>query len=79
MKASDFLKREVLKAIKNNKNEDGWCYLTGEEIGRKIGWCASSVNTAIRELEGENLILNQIFKRSKAYKVSRKLKVKGEA
>lgn len=65
MKTSAFLKREVLKTIKNNQNENGWCYLTSEKIGCKTRWCAFSVNTAIRELEQENLILNQIFKRSK--------------
>ena len=47
---SSELKTRVFKKIKNSLNENGFCDLTGKEIGEEIAYSSTVVNFCIRSL-----------------------------
>lgn len=71
------LKYSLLKAIKENSNNDGWCTLTGEKLSELVFYNASNVNKTIRELQKEKIIVVQYFKERGHYRLTRKIKVVG--
>lgn len=71
------LKYSLLKAIKENSNNDGWCTLTGEKLSELVFYNASNVNKTIRELQKEKIIVVQYFKERGRYRLTRKIKVVG--
>lgn len=71
------LKYSLLKAIKENSNNDGWCTLTGEKLSELVFYNASNVNKTIRELQKEKIIVVKYFKERGHYRLTRKIKVVG--
>lgn len=71
------LKCSLLKVIKENSNENGWCTLNGEKLSELVYYNASNVNKAIRELQKEKIVVVQYFKERGHYRLTRKIKVVG--
>ena len=53
---SSELKTRVFKKIKNSLNENGFCDLTGKEIGEEIAYSSTVVNFCIRSLVDKDIL-----------------------
>lgn len=53
---SSELKTRVFKKIKNSLNENGFCDLTGKEIGEEIAYSSTVVNFCIRSLVDKGIL-----------------------
>lgn len=53
---SSELKTRVFKKIKNSLNENGFCDLTGKEIGEEIAYSSTVVNLCIKSLVNDGVL-----------------------
>lgn len=53
---SSELKTRVFKKIKNSLNENGFCDLTGKEIGEEIAYSSTGVNLCIKSLVNDGIL-----------------------
>lgn len=70
--------KNLLKVIEENSDENGFCYLKSEEIGKKIFYSAPYINVLLKELREWNVISVEYFKQPKRYNLTRKIKIIGE-
>lgn len=74
---NESFEKSLLKAIKENSNNDGWCTLTGEKLSELVFYNTSNVNKTIRKLQKEKIVVVKYFKEHGHYRLTRKIKVVG--